>query len=204
MSRRRRKKREAAPRDPVAVDGPDADGHQPAPTERDRVLREAAVRTDPVTRAAPIHVYLPQCVVIGSIYTALPHVVDFLNVSGSYLHLHRIMWVPYKESGKAIVHRDGLIGKREVLFVVERGEDAAPSNATRGTARWHPVDVATGPFRIRGNVDFEAFGTLAALATCPDRFLPLRDTEIEGPHGAVFRESSVLLNLDRASLIAAD
>lgn len=152
-------------------------------------------------RAVSLHIYLPECFVIGTVYSALDRLIDFLELSSSHLYLHRLMWVPYRETASAVQRAEAVVPKNEVLFIVQRGE-ANQSPAIGTTEGMREIDVVTGPFHLRGFAHLSAAGSLPSLIVGEQRFFQLHDVEIEGPLGAVFTERQVIVHAVRASLIA--
>lgn len=153
-------------------------------------------------REVSVQVYLPESVLLGSIFVAVPDVTDFLNVGGQYLRLHQPMLFPYREGVSATQRREAVVSKRDVLFVVHRQDVQAVAGGEEQHEDWRPVEVATGRFLLRGAADLGSVGTIHSLIASDDRFFVLRDVAIDGPIGAAFTEALVIVNADRTSLIA--
>lgn len=153
-------------------------------------------------RDLSVHVYLPQCVIIGSVFTAIDSLIEFLDVGGEYIHVHNAMWVPYREGGSVTRAREALLNKRDVLFVVHRTEQG--SNTAGGPREsWLDASLAVGPFLLKGRVGVGTLGTLHGLMTSEAGFIEVREVSIAGPLGGTFSEPSALIQRDKVSFIAA-
>ncbi|HET9014358.1 MAG TPA: hypothetical protein VFN57_02095 [Thermomicrobiaceae bacterium] len=151
------------------------------------------------TRAVSAQVYLDEAVLLGSVYVPTSDVAGYLNVSGHWLHLHQLMWFPYREGTSALNRREAVLAKDDVLFVVHRADPPAVAGAEDQRDDWQPVEVATGRFVLRGLADLGSAGTIHNLIASPERFFLLRDVSIEGPIGATFSEPQVIVNADAVS-----
>lgn len=150
------------------------------------------------SRRLDVHVYLPQCVVLGSIYVAGDSLSAFLNVAGKYLRIHQAMWVPYREGVSPKRSREAVVHKEEVLFVVHRPDHASP---LRPRDELRAVELLAGPFSLHGWAAQDESRTAHAVMVSDQRFFELQNAAIDGPLGATFTEPVVVVHTNRVSLL---
>ncbi|MBX6342175.1 MAG: hypothetical protein IRY97_06935 [Thermomicrobiaceae bacterium] len=154
------------------------------------------------SRDVGVHLYLSQCVVLGSIYVSVERVVDHFNLAGRHIHVHRPMRIPFREGTSPVHASEAVVNRADVLFAVHRPDGASGGAEPAESAAWHEVEVVLGPFTIRGRIDLGPKGTLHHLLMAEEQFLPLADARIDGPLGATFTEPSVILNKERIEFVS--
>lgn len=153
--------------------------------------------TDQLSRKVGVHLYLPESVVVGELFVSEPSLIEFLEVAGACLYVHKAVALPYLEGSPPARAREAAIRKDDVLFIVARGEISGegPSDALT------EVQVMCGPFTIRGKSALPWASLIRELSNREQRFIPLWQVTVHGPSRASFSEASILLGLRQLALL---
>lgn len=150
-----------------------------------------------LSRRVGVHLYLPECVVVGELFVSEPSLAGFLQVSGTCLYLHNAVAFPYLEGSPPTRTKEVAVRKDDVLFIVARGELANEPPSAAVTE----VQAMCGAFAIRGKSSLPWATLIRELSQEEQRFIPLWQVTVHGPSRASFSEPSILLGLRRLTLL---
>jgi hypothetical protein len=175
-------------------------GQEDNPPVRAAEVQRVQGLGEALSRRVSVHVYLPDCVVIGDVFVSEPSLIQFLQLAGTCLYLHSGVAFPYQETMPPLRAREIAVRKDAILFLVARGAlpAAPPTRVLTDVHAW------CGPFVVRGKSSLSWAALVREVSELTgQRFVLLWQATVSGPGRANFWEASLLLNLQRTALVGA-